>query len=95
MLAASVDAAAAGVQPGQRLAQARIACPDLRTAPPDDLAATVLYEDLLHVLGTLSPILEAADPAHGLVYLDARGLDPLIGDLAAVAGAALTAASAE
>ena len=95
VLAAGIDAAAAGVQPGQRLAQARIACPDLRAAPPDELAATVLYEDLLHVLGTLSPTIESVDPMHGLAYLDARGLDPLIGDLAAVAGAALTAASAE
>jgi protein ImuB len=81
---------AAGVRPGQRLAQARLACPDLRSVPPDPLAATVLYEDLLHVLGTLSPCLEASD---FLVYVDTRGLDPLIGDRAAVAGAALAAAS--
>jgi nucleotidyltransferase/DNA polymerase involved in DNA repair len=95
VLAADIEAAAVGVQPGQRLAQARIACPELRTAPPDDLAATVLYEDLLHMLGTLSPIIEPADPARGLVYLDARGLERLIGDLAAVAAAAWTTASAE
>ena len=95
ILAAGIDAAAAGVQPGQRLAQARIACPDLRTAPPNALVATVLYEDLLHVLGTLSPTVESVDPARGLAYLDARGLDPLIGDLATVAGAALATALAE
>ncbi len=95
VLAAAIEAAAAGVVPGQRLAQARIACPDLRAAPSDALGATVLYEDLFQVLGSLSPVLEAADPAHGLVYLDARGMDPLIGDLAAVAGAALAAATAE
>jgi len=97
ILAACPRAGAAGVTAGHTIAQARLRCPDLALAPPDAAAARALYEDLLHLLSTLSPLVEATDPAHGHATLDARGLASLWGareedwDGAPVARAAVAA----
>ena len=89
VLAACPQAMACGVAAGQSAAQARLRCPDLHVAPPDREVASLLWETLLHVLADVSPLVEAADGASGLAYLDACGLDLLWGDGAAVARRAL------
>jgi protein ImuB len=93
ILAACPKAAAAGVRTGHRPAQARLLCPTMRMVTPDPDAATVLYEDVLAALGTISPVVEAADPHSGIVYLHGRGLDRLIGDVATVVQATRRAAA--
>ena len=94
VLAVCPGAAATGVRTGQRLAQARMACPDLVWAPPDWLAAGVLYEDLLAGLSSLSPVIEAHDAQAGLAYLDGGGLDRLIGEPPALVQAVIRAGAA-
>jgi nucleotidyltransferase/DNA polymerase involved in DNA repair len=94
VLAACPRALAAGVRAGQRLVQARLCCPTLIWAAPNAVAAMVLYEDLLAALGALSPLIEAADPTGGIVYLDGSGLSRLVGDPPAIGRAAQTAAAA-
>lgn len=97
ILAACPRAGANGVTAGHTIAQARLRCPALALAPPDAAAARALYEDLLHILSTLSPLVEATDPARGHATLDARGLASLWGaredgwDGAPVARAAVAA----
>ncbi len=75
----AVSDEARGVQPGQTRAQARLLCPDLVVLPPDPVAASTLYEDLLALLTAFSPIAEATDPLHGCCTLDARGCAALWG----------------
>jgi nucleotidyltransferase/DNA polymerase involved in DNA repair len=89
VLATCPQAAMRGVAAGQSAAQARLRCPDLRVAPPDHVAASLLWDTLLDALAGVSPLVEAADGESGLAYLDARGLDLLWGDGAAVARQAL------
>jgi len=97
ILAACPRADAAGVTAGHTIAQARLRCPALALAPPDEAAARALSEDLLHILSTLSPLIEATDPTRGHATLDARGLASLWGarednwDGAPVARAAVAA----
>jgi nucleotidyltransferase/DNA polymerase involved in DNA repair len=94
VLAACPLAQARGIRPGHRVAQARFLCPAITIRAPDQAASAVLYEDLLDALATVSPIVEATDPAGDLVYLDGRGLERMWGAPPAVAGAALHAAIA-
>ncbi len=94
VLAACPQAAAQGVAAGQSTAQARLRCPDLRVLPPDHAAASLLWDTLLGALADVSPLVEAADGEGELAYLDARGLDALWGDGAAVARQALHALAA-
>lgn len=77
LLAASPHAA--GVRPGHTRAQARLLCPDLVVVPPDTVAASLLYDDLLRLLSHFSPTMERTDPDHGLVLLDAQGCAALWG----------------
>jgi len=76
------------------VAQARLRCSDLRVLPLDHAAASLRWETLLDALAGVSPLVEAADGESGLAYLDARGLDALWGDGAAVARQALHALAA-
>ena len=94
VLGACPLAAAAGVRPGQRLTQARLFCPELRMTGPDAGAATILYEDLLAALSTVSPLVEATSADTGITYLDGRGLSRLIGDPRAIIQATTAAAAA-
>jgi len=89
VLAACPRAAARGVAAGQSAAQAHLRCPDILVAPLDHEAASLLWGIILGALGDVSPLVEAADGEGGLAYLDARGLDLLWGDGAAVARQAL------
>jgi len=89
ILAACPRATVCGIAAGQSMAQARLRCPDLRVLPPDHAAASLLWDTLLGALADVSPLVKAADGENGLAYLDARGLDPLWGDGAAVARQAL------
>jgi len=97
ILAACPHASADGVTIGHTIAQGRLRCLALALAPPDATAARALYEDLLHILSTLSPLVEATDPTRGHATLDARGLASLWGareedwDGAPVARAAVAA----
>jgi protein ImuB len=93
VLGACPLAAAAGVRPGRRSTQARLLCPELRMTGPDAMAATILYEDLLVALSTVSPLVEATDAATGMAYLDGRGLERLIGDPPALVQATRVAAA--
>lgn len=95
ILAVSPLAGQAGVQPGQQIAQARLRCPALAIRPPEPEATLALYERLLDALTACSPVVEAADPAAGVAYLDGRGLSRLWGDLPGVARAALRAAAGQ
>jgi protein ImuB len=83
-----------GIAVGQRVAQARLRCPDVRIVRPDPTLATVVWEEMLDALSTVSPTVDAADPTGGLAYLDARGLDALWGDAAGVARQALAVLAA-
>jgi nucleotidyltransferase/DNA polymerase involved in DNA repair len=68
----SPAAAAAGVRPGMRTAQAHALCPALRLVPPDPLAVR-LRADRLYI--ALEGIGAAVEPvADGLALLDARPL---------------------
>jgi len=69
-----------GVARGQGVAQGRLLRPDLAVVPPDPAAAALLYDDLLHALGALSPVVETTDPDTGVAYLDAGGQARLWGD---------------
>jgi len=95
VLAACPLAVAAGVAAGHSAAQARLRLPAVRIVPPDRAAAALLWEETLRALATVSPVVEAADPAGGVAYLDARGLDGVWGDAAAVARQALHALAGE
>ncbi len=95
MLAVCPLVAAAGAVAGQSVAQARLRCPAARIVPPDHAAAALLWEEALRALTTVSPVVEAADPVAGVAYLDARGLDGLWGEAAAVARQALRALAAQ
>lgn len=81
---------AEGVRAGQTLAEARALCPDLRVrvASPERVRAAA--QAAVDAAASLTPRLEEAGP--GLVYLDVEGLESLVGDDAAVAGALHAAA---
>ena len=70
--------AAAGVESGQTLAEARALCPGLvaRTVSGERMRAAA--QALIEAAASLSPRLEVAEP--GLVYLDISGLERLVGD---------------
>ena len=87
-------AASAGIVPGHGVREARLRCPDVMVRAPDREAIALLYDDLLVTLSAISPVVEAADSAAGLAYLDAHGLERLWGDPAAVARKALQALAA-
>jgi len=70
----------AGVRPGDHLSRARLSVPDLTVRSPDHDGARVLYEEMLDILSTLSPLVEATDPTAGVAAFDARGLALLWGD---------------
>jgi len=72
-------AVSVGVARGQSVAQARLRCPTLVVVPPDPVAASLLYDELLHTLVAFSPIVEATDADAGVAYLDAHGLAALWG----------------
>lgn len=74
---------AAGVEPGQTLAEARAICPSLvvRQASPERERAAA--QAAREAASAVSPRVEEAAP--GLVYVDAEGLEKLIGDDRAVA----------
>jgi len=95
VLAACPLAVTAGVAAGHSVAQARLRLPALRIVPPDRATATLLWQETLRALATVSPVVEAADPAAGVAYLDARGLEGVWGDAAAVARQALRALAGE
>lgn len=96
VLAVCPQAANAGLCPGQTVAQARLRCPWVHITAPDQAVAAVLWRTALQALTEeVAPVVEAADAAHGVLYLDARGLERLIGDPCAVARHALAALAAQ
>jgi protein ImuB len=89
----STAAAAAGVRPGMRTAQAHALCPALRLVPPDPLAVR-LRADRLYI--ALEGIGAAVEPvADGLALLDARPLERLWNGLDGVLCASAEAAARE
>ena len=85
-----LGAAAPGVEPGQTLAEARAICPALtvrKSSPERERAAAQAARE---AAVSISPRVEEAAPA--LVYLDASGLESLIGDERAVARELVAAA---
>jgi len=94
LVAVCRHALGSGVAVGQRVAHARLRCPDVRVLRPDPTLAAVVWEEMLAALSTVSPTVDAAELAGGLAYLDARGLDALWGDAAGVARQALAALTA-
>ena len=81
---------AAGVEPGQTLAEARALCPGLvvrQASAERERAAAQAAREAAHCV---SPRLEEAAP--GLVYADAEGLESLFGDDRAVARELVAAA---
>ncbi len=89
LVAVCPRALSSGIAVGQRGAHARLRRPDVRVLRPDPTLATVVWEEMLTALSTVSPTVDAANPSDGLAYLDARGLDALWGDAAGVARQAL------
>src|SRR5712691_9187679 len=85
-----LGATAPGVEPGQTLAEARAICPALevrKTSPERERAAAQAARE---AAAAVSPRVEEAGP--GLVYLDASGLEKLVGDERAVARELVAAA---
>ncbi len=83
-------AAAVGVEPGQSLAEARAICPRLITREASPERERAAAQAAREAASAVSPRVEEAAP--GLVYLDASGLESLIGDDRAVARAVVAAA---
>jgi protein ImuB len=82
--------AAIGVEPGQSLAEARAICPRLLTRESSPERERAAAQAAREAASAVSPRVEEAAP--GLVYLDASGLESLIGDDRAVARAVVAAA---
>src|SRR3954469_10454343 len=82
--------AAEGVVPGQTLAEARAICPGLLTREGSPERERAAAQAAREAATAVSPRVEEAGP--GLVYLDASGLESLIGDDRAVARALVAAA---
>ena len=79
---ANAVARAAGVLPAMTEAEARARCPEIATrALADEIQATACYA-LLDAALVVSPRVE--DAGAGVVHLDVRGLERLIGDASAV-----------
>src|SRR3954468_14120732 len=83
-------AAAVGVEPGQSLAEARAICPRLITREASPERERAAAQAAREAASAVSPRVEETAP--GLVYLDASGLESLIGDDRAVARAIVSAA---
>ncbi len=79
VVAACPRAVATGVAPGQTLAQARLRCPRLRVLPPDGATTRALWRAALRALAGVSPVVEEADAAHGVAYVDPRGIEARAG----------------
>ncbi|MBC7258740.1 MAG: DNA polymerase Y family protein [Chloroflexi bacterium] len=77
VLDASPDAAALGVQVGERISKALARCPDARVVPLDRARCQALWERVLDALALHSPAVEEA--RWGLAYLDASGMAGLYG----------------
>src|SRR6267142_5263850 len=82
--------AAQGVEVGQLLAEARAICPRLLTREASAERERAAEQTAREAAAAISPRVEEAGP--GLVYLDASGLEALIGDDRAVARALVAAA---
>ncbi|HYS08045.1 MAG TPA: DNA polymerase Y family protein [Myxococcales bacterium] len=82
--------AAQGVEVGQLLAEARAICPRLLTREASAERERAAAQAAREAAAAISPRVEEAGP--GLVYLDASGLEALIGDDRAVARALVAAA---
>lgn len=82
--------AAQGVEAGQTLAEARAICPRLLTREASPERERAAAQAAREAAAAVSPRVEEAAP--GLVYLDAAGLESLIGDGSAVARAIVAAA---
>src|SRR4051812_28867859 len=82
--------AAQGVEMGQMLAEARAICPRLLTRETSAERERAAAQAAREAAAAVSPRVEEAGP--GLVYLDASGLESLIGDDRAVARALVAAA---
>jgi len=92
VLAVCPRAADAGLRPGQTVAQVRLGCPQAHVVAPDRAMAAVLWRVALRALTEeVAPVVETTSAAHGVLYLDAHGLERLVGDPSAVARRALTA----
>src|SRR2546423_5138788 len=82
--------AALGVGAGQTLAEARAICPRLLTRESSLERERAVAQAAREAAAAVSPRVEETAP--GLVYLDASGLESLIGDDRAVARAIVAAA---
>ncbi len=89
----SPAAAAAGVRPGMRTAQAHALCPALRLVPPDPLAVRLRADRLYIALESIGAAVEPV--ADGLALLDARPLERLWAGLDGVLAASAEAAARE
>lgn len=82
--------AAAGVCPGQTLAEARALCPALQTRQASRERERAAAQAAREAATAVSPRIEEAAP--GLVYADVEGLESLLGDDRAVARALVASA---
>jgi protein ImuB len=73
----SERAAAAGVRPGMLVSQAISLCPTLTLLEPDPAHYAAAGEQLLEVLGGVSPVVEPAEA--GKIFLGVDGLERLYG----------------
>ena len=89
---ASEAAAARGVRPGQRLAEAVGWCPPLAVLEPRPARTRRAADRLVEAAAAVSPLVEEAAP--GEVHADLRGLDGLYPDEDAIARALLGGAPA-
>lgn len=64
-----------GVRPGMPLREAHALCPVLTVLEPRPSVLAEIAEGLVAALGTVSPLLEAAEP--GVVFADLRGTEAL------------------
>lgn len=96
VLAVCPMAADVGLRPGQTMAQARLRCPRSCVVAPDRAVAAALWRAALRALAEeVAPVVEAADATDGIIYLDAQGLEQLVGDVSVVAQRVLAALAAQ
>ena len=81
-----------GIRPGLTLAQARALCPDLHARARDDVLEASTHDALMDVARSVSPRVEKGEL--GWAYVDAAGLEKLIGPPALVAQALRRSADA-
>jgi len=93
VLDATPEAHRRGIRIGMPLREVMALCPEAAFLQPNPIRETEVFETLLDLLESFSPLVEPAEP--GLAYIDLHGLDGLVGPPRAAAERLLALAPAE